>query len=289
MAGPSEHTVVSVLKGAETWLAQRGVDAPRRSAELLLGSVLGLDRLRLYLAHDRPMTAAERDAMRTLTARRGRGEPVAHLLGEWSFRGVDLNVSPAVLVPRPETEELVTLALERAPPGGRVLDLGTGSGAIAIALALERPDLRVLATDVSADALAVAARNVARHGLGERVELRQGSWWEPLARTGSFDLVCSNPPYVDRGRPDLLEREVAAFEPALALFAASGDPASAYRSIVAGLEHGLAAGGALVLETGVGAAEAALAVLQACPHLEQVELLPDLAGVPRHLLARRRR
>src|SRR5688572_2316793 len=106
-AAGEHHTVLSVLRGAESWLEQRGVDAPRRSAELLLGNVLGVPRLQLYLAHDRPLDANERATMRALVARRGRGEPVAYLLGSWSFRGLELAVSPAVLVPRPETEELV--------------------------------------------------------------------------------------------------------------------------------------------------------------------------------------
>jgi len=172
------HTVMSVLRAAEDWLAARAVDAPRRSAELLLGKVLGLDRLALYLQHDRPLDGGERDAMRALLLRRGRREPVAYLLGEWSFRGHLLEVTPAVLIPRPETEELVDQALPLLRPRTRVVDLGTGSGALAIALALACPDVEVLATDVSQNALEVAARNVARHALESRVRLRRGSWWE---------------------------------------------------------------------------------------------------------------
>src|SRR5690349_22848032 len=127
-AGPQSqrHTVMSVLRAAEGWFQGRGVEAPRRSAELLLGKVLGKDRLQLYLLHDRPLDQGELAAMRGLTARRGRGEPVAYLLGEWSFRGLDLAVGPDVLVPRPETEELVELALPLLPNGGRVVDFGTG-------------------------------------------------------------------------------------------------------------------------------------------------------------------
>ncbi|MBL8751985.1 MAG: HemK family protein methyltransferase, partial [Planctomycetes bacterium] len=153
----TQHTVLSVLRGAEEWLHKRGVDAPKRSAELLLGKVLGLDRLQLYLAHDRPLDPDERAAMRALVQRRGEHEPVAYLLGNWSFRGLELDVSSAVLVPRPETEELVDLALAKAPAGARVADFGTGSGAIAVALAAARPDLRVFALDASKNALAVAA------------------------------------------------------------------------------------------------------------------------------------
>jgi release factor glutamine methyltransferase len=290
-SGASEapaHTVLSVLRGAEAWLHKRGVDAPKRSAELLLGHVLKLTRLQLYLAHDRPMDEQERAAMRALLARRGEGEPVAYLLGSWSFRGLELAVSPATLIPRPETEEVVGHALERLPAGGTALDLGTGSGAIAIALASARPDARVVAVDQSQNALAVAAANVARHGLGERVALRHGSWWEPIADDERFDLVVSNPPYIDPEQREGLAADVAAFEPPLALFSAAGDALSCYRPIVAGLERHLRPGGWFVAETGVGASEPALALLAAQPFLADARLLPDLAGIGRVLLAQRR-
>lgn len=290
-SGASEapaHTVLSVLRGAEAWLHKRGVDAPKRSAELLLGHVLKLTRLQLYLAHDRPMDEQERAAMRALLARRGEGEPVAYLLGSWSFRGLELAVSPATLIPRPETEEVVGHALERLSAGGTALDLGTGSGAIAIALASARPDARVVAVDQSQNALAVAAANVARHGLGERVALRHGSWWEPIADDERFDLVVSNPPYIDPEQREGLAADVAAFEPPLALFSAAGDALSCYRPIVAGLERHLRPGGWFVAETGVGASEPALALLAAQPFLADARLLPDLAGIGRVLLAQRR-
>ena len=282
------HTVLSVLRGAETWLARRGVDAPKRSAELLLGKVLGLSRLDLYLAHDRPLSPAERGAMRVLVARRGDGEPVAHLLGTWSFRGLELAVGPAVLVPRPETEELVGIALQRAKADAEVVDLGTGSGAIAVALAVERPDLRVVATDASQNALAIAAANVARHGVGDRVVLAAGSWWDAVPPERTFDLVVSNPPYIDPAAADGLAPDVRAYEPPLALFTAAGDVLSCYRPIVAGLAQRLRAGGSFVAETGVGASDAAHELLAAQPFLTDVELLPDAAGIARVLVARRR-
>jgi release factor glutamine methyltransferase len=279
---------MSVLRAGEAWLEQRGVDAPRRSLELLLGKVLGLDRLRLYLAHDRPLAPAERAALRELVARRGRGEPVAYLLGSWSFRGLELEVSPAVLVPRPETEMLVDLALQDLPRDAAVVDLGTGSGAIAIAIAAARPDVRVVATDQSRNALLVAARNVERHGLSARIQLLAGDWWEACAGTGPFDLLVSNPPYVDPARTDLLAPAVAQFEPPLALFTGRGDPASSYRAILAGIAAHLRPGARLCCETGVEAAEPALAMLAAHPQLADVRLLPDLAGLPRYLSATRR-
>lgn len=282
------HTVMSVLRAAEGWLAAHKVEAPKRSAELLLGKVLGLDRLRLYLQHDRPLDDRERTAMRELIARRGKREPVAHLLGEWSFRGHVLEVTPAVLIPRPETEELVDVALPLAPQGARVVDLGTGSGALAIALALARPDLAVVASDVSKNALAVAARNVARHGLEPRVQLRHGSWWEACGDQAPFQLVVSNPPYVDPAQPELLDADVRDFEPPLALFSERGDPASCYRAIAAGIAAHVVPGGALVLETGVGAADAALDAVRQCTEVESATLHDDLAGRPRFVVARRR-
>jgi release factor glutamine methyltransferase len=192
-----------------------------------------------------------------------------------------------VLVPRPETEELATLALERAPQGGSIVDLGTGSGALAIALAVERPDLRLVAVDVSHNALELAKANAARHGVAERIVFELGSWWEPLGGS-EFDLVVSNPPYVDPQAPAGLAPDVRAHEPPLALFTAPGDPASCYRAIAAGLPAHLRPGGWLVAETGVGASGPALAWLQQQPFLQAVELRPDFAGIDRYLLAQRR-
>lgn len=286
-ARQGEHTVLSVLRGAESWLARRGTDAPKRSAELLLGAVLGMDRLQIYLAHDRPLDEHERARMRELVQRRADGVPVAYLIGTWSFRGHELAVGPAVLIPRPETEELVSLALQRTEQGAHVLDLGTGSGAIAIALLVERPDLRVFATDASRNALAVAAGNAARHGVADRIEFACGSWWEAVPAGRQFQLIVSNPPYIDPANPAGLAADVAAHEPPLALFTERGDPASCYRAIAAGLADRLVPGGWFVAETGVGASDAALALLRLQPFLDQVELLADLEGIPRHLLARR--
>ncbi len=281
------HTVLSVLRGAEQWLHKRGVDAPKRSAELLLGHVLGVTRLQLYMAHDRPLDPQERAALRTLVARRGEGEPIAYLLGSQPFRGLELLVSPAVLIPRPETEELVDLVLARLPDAARVLDLGTGSGAIAIALARERPDCSVLATDLSAAALRVAAANVARHGLTPRIELREGAWWDAVPAGARFDVVVSNPPYVDPSRPELLAAEVRRFEPALALFAPAGDPAACYRAIGVQLAARLVPSGWFLAETGLEASVPAREWLEQLPGFTAATLLPDLGGQSRFLLAQR--
>ena len=284
-----QHTVLTVLRASEGWLEKRGVEAPKRSAELLLGHVLGVDRLQLYLEHDRPLDEQERASMRKLLVRRGEGEPVAHLVGSWGFRSLELEVGPAVLIPRPETEELVDVALEllgdRAEAS--VLDLGTGSGALAIAIASERPDCRVLAVDVSQNALAVARSNAAGNQVEERVEFAHGSWWEAVEAGRTFDLVVSNPPYIDPDDPVGLADDVKRFEPPLALFAAAGDPASCYRAIAAELAARLQPGGWFVAETGLGAEEAALDTARGAAGLEEAALREDAAGKPRFVVARR--
>ncbi|MFO1052419.1 MAG: peptide chain release factor N(5)-glutamine methyltransferase [Planctomycetota bacterium] len=281
-------TVLTILNAASTWLAARGVDAPRRSVELLMGRVLGLGRLELYLAHDRPLSEDERSRLRGLVARRAEHEPLAHLLGDWEFFGHELEVGPAVLIPRPETEGLVELALASLPAHApRIADLGTGSGAIAIALALARADAQVVAVDVSVEAIAVARRNVERHGLTGRVLLRIGSWWEPLRGEEPFDMVVSNPPYCDPAREADVAADVRRFEPALALWSPRGEPQAHYATIGAGAREHLRSGGRLLFETGLGAADAARDALRVMPHLIDVELRDDLEGRPRYLLATR--
>ncbi len=279
-------TVLEILTASERYLEDREVDAPRRSAELLLARVLGVDRLQLYLAHDRPLDEPEKQRMRELLARRGDHEPVAYLLGDWEFYGYELEVTPAVLIPRPETEGLVELAKERAPNGARVVDLGTGSGAIAIALAKEREDVQVWAVDKSEDALAVARRNVEKHGLSERVHCVLGSYWEPLEGEAPFDLLVSNPPYVDPAKPELLADDVRKYEPELALFTPEGEPGAPYAEIAAGAAQHLKAEAIAVFESGVGAIEPARRALEESRAFGGVEVRTDLAGIERYLLAR---
>ena len=178
------------------------------------------------------------------------------------------------------------LALSRlAPDAARVVDLGTGSGAVAIALALARPDLHVTAVDLSPEALAVAARNVARHGVGDRVRLVQGTWWEPLADEEPFDGLVSNPPYVDPARPDLVAADVAEFEPGLALWTPPGSPGAAYEAIAAGIGVRVRPGAPILCETGAGAEDASLEAFKACAALRDAEILDDLEGRPRYLVA----
>lgn len=251
-----------------------------------MAHVLGISRLALYLQHDRPLAAAELASLRALVARRGEHEPVPYLTGSCEFHGLTFAVEPSVLIPRPETEGLVELALRQAPPHSRCIELGVGSGAIAVSLAKHRPDLTVVAVDCSEAALQVAARNAAQHAVADRIELRHGDYWSPIGADERFDLLVSNPPYVDPAQPELLADDVRRYEPAAALFTVAGDPASSYRRILGGVTAHLRPGAPLLLETGAGADAAALALLREQSFLTEVELSADLAGLPRYLTAR---
>lgn len=258
-------------------LAQAGL-API-DAQVLLAHVLGRDRAWL-IAHaiDR-LTAAQAEAFFGLARRRRDGEPVAYLTGEREFFGMPLRVDRGVLIPRPETETLVECALRRLPPERslRVLDLGTGSGAIALAIARERPQAAVVAVDRSEPALAVARNNAERLGIGN-VEWVLGDWFDTAAATGPFDAIVSNPPYVAAGDVHLSEGDVR-FEPAAALVSGV-EGLDALRTIVAGSTERLVAAGSLVVEHGYDQQAAVRALLQDAG-FGDIELLRDLAGVPR--------
>jgi release factor glutamine methyltransferase len=208
-------TLGEVLKGATEYLAGRGIDTARVDAELLLARALGLSRIELYTQHDRPLTDAERGAARELVQRRGQREPLAYVLGDWDFRRLTLKTDRRALVPRPETEIVVErcLALLEGVEAPRIADVGTGTGAIALALKQERPDAVVVATDVSHDALELARENAAATEL--EIELVEGDLLAGI--TGPLDLIVSNPPYVGAAELDALEPEVREWEPRGAL------------------------------------------------------------------------
>jgi release factor glutamine methyltransferase len=256
-------TLDELLARARVRLAAAPFRPSTREAALLLGHVLGLSEAQL-LAHGREVAPA--DAVRrfeSLLERRLGGEPVAYLRGEREFYGRSFAVDDRVLIPRPESEHLVEAALAAPLPAApRILDIGTGSGCLAVTLALELPRARVLATDLSPAALAVARANVRRHGVTGRVALAASDLVAAL-RLGGIDLVISNPPYVDRREAASLSPEVVAFEPALALFSApAGLGAIAALVAAAG---GLRAGTALLLEIGVGQLPAVERLVAASP------------------------
>jgi release factor glutamine methyltransferase len=283
-------TVLRMMRWSGEYLEGKGVERGRLDAEHLLAHVLGIGRLELYLQYDRPLVAAELDRFRPLLKRRARREPLQYILGLAAFRNLELRVDGSVLIPRPETEILVDEILEWAQAQERTdltaLDLGTGSGAIAISLASEGPFARVVASDLSEAALAVARANAGGAGVGERVEFRHGSYFEPLAATEVFDVVASNPPYVAEEERAALEPEVREWEPESALFAGPRGLA-AIEAIVEGAGRHLVAGGLLALEVGLGQAGPVVGMLEDTGEYLDLRVRRDLTGRERMVLARR--
>jgi release factor glutamine methyltransferase len=273
-------------KGAAL-LRERGFAQGRLEAELLLAGVLGVERLQLYLQFDRPVTEAELERYRAFVRRRLKHEPVQYITGEAAFRQLRLRVDRRVLIPRPETEVLVGEVLRWAAgrPGPlRALDLGTGSGAIALSLAQEGEFSVVVGTDVSPEALAVARANAGAVPSGERMELRPGPLWEPVAPGERFDVVVSNPPYVARSEAAALPPEVSDWEPAGALFGGE-DGLDVVRGIVAGAGERLVPGGLLALEIGAGQGPAVMAMIEAGGGAWGApRIIRDLAGRDRVVL-----
>jgi release factor glutamine methyltransferase len=274
-------SVREALDSAVIAIAAAGSQTPRLDAEVLLAAALGLDRTALFVDPAREVTGPAVRAFQDAVRRRSAGrEPVAYITGRRGFRHIELEVDARVLVPRPETELLVEVGVELLPRGARVVDVGTGSGAIALALKDERPDLEVVGTDVSAGALAVARRNAARLGLDGVVELRAG---DLLAGVVQIDAVLSNPPYVADGERAALAPEIVRHEPAGALFAGA-DGLDVIRRLV---PAAAAAGARLVaIEVGAGQA-AAVAELMDAAGFARVQARRDLAGIERVVVGRR--
>ena len=271
-------TLAEVLRRSTGYLEQHGSPTPRLDAELLLAHGLGLSRIELYTQYQRPLDDDQLTACRELVRRRGLREPVAYVIGRWGFRNLDLAVDARVLVPRPETELLVDRCLELLDgvERPRVVDVGTGSGAIALSLKSERPDAEVVACDISQDALDVAAANAARLGLD--VELHLSDLLAQVPGDG-FRLVVSNPPYVSEREMADLEPEVAEHEPRLATVAGP-DGFEIYRRLLPEAAGRLVDGGSLALECGGGQAPALVSELAAAGY-GQAGIDPDLAGIER--------
>ncbi len=249
-------TLGEVLKRTTVFFTERGIESPRLDAEFILAHALGLARLDLYLEFDRPLTEPELAACRALVERRGKREPLAYVLGEWGFRRLILRCDSRALVPRPETEVLVerALALLDGVERPRVLDVGTGTGAVALSLLAERPGVRMTAVDISAGALALARENA--ESLRLEPTFVEGDFRAGLP-DGPFDLVVSNPPYVKPDEIDGLQPEVRDWEPREALVSEDG-PAEVALAALAALKPG----GAVALEVGDGQAKAVAAALE---------------------------
>lgn len=281
-------SVLELVRWTTDYLAGKGIREPRLNAELLLAGVLGLKRLDLYLQFDRPMRPAELDDFRSRLKRRARHEPLQYIAGHADFRDLRLRVDRRVLIPRPETEQLVGEVLARCAgrEGLTALDLGTGSGAIALSLATEGPFRRVVATDLSADALALARANQAEVAPGSPVEFREGHLFDPV-RSQRFDVVVSNPPYVGESERGSLDAEVRDWEPAGALFSGS-DGLELIAELLRGAPDHLEPGGLLAVEIGAGQGPQAMALAAAVAGLADAEVRKDLSGRDRFVLARRR-
>lgn len=332
-------TIRALLKWIQSHLEERGVESPRLCAEILVGHVLGCERLRLYMDSERVPTDAERATLRELVLRAGKHEPVQYLVGQWPFRGRDFEVGPSTLIPRPATERVVERAVEwyRASMPGqplRMADIGTGTGIIAISILAElqnalrvrscaplggtRPtapaspglpeiqigsappadgrqasasapaalSLRCLATDLAPDAVALAKRNVARHALTQAIDVRQGSLFEPFrgSRPNSFDLLCSNPPYISDAEWADVESNVRDYEPASAL-RGGADGLDIVRPLIAEAPHWLRSGGLLLVEIGYRQGDAVLRLVADRRVWSSAEILSDFEGLPRVLSA----
>ena len=274
-------TIGSILKWTEQYFGTRGIDSPRLDAEVLLSHVLGKERIYLYVHFDEPLEAPELAAYREYIKQRVARQPVAYIIGRREFMGLSFRVTPAVLVPQPDTEILVQAALDRlaAKPAARIADIGTGSGAIVLSLLYYRKELQASAVDISADALAVAAENAASLGVAERVMFCEGDLLAPLAGQ-QFDAIVSNPPYIPTADIAGLAPEVRTAEPMGALDGGA-DGLVFYRRLVADAPALLASDGFLAMEVGIHEAAPVAALAQASGAFARAEVLKDLAGIER--------
>jgi len=278
-------TVMEVIRLSADYLAAKGVADGRLNAELLLAHVLRTERLQLYLRFDRPLGEEELARFKRLLRRRAAREPLQYVLGTAQFRTLELKVDRRVAIPRPETEYMIDVLLRVAGRGrfDAALDVGTGSGAIALALAAEGIARSVVATDVSTDALEAARQNATAAGV-DGVEFRGGHLLEPVAGR-TFDLVLSNPPYLTEADWLTTDPEIHDWEPRVAMVAAEAGLA-VIRDLIGGLDGLLRAGGWIGLEVGCEQTTAVAAMMEACPGLEGVQVHDDLAGRRRYVFAR---
>jgi release factor glutamine methyltransferase len=281
-------TVLELIYETTGYFNKKAIASARLDAELLLAHCLGIDRIQLYIAFERPLTEAELSAFRELVRRRAAGEPVAYLTGYREFWSLKIRVRHGVLIPRPETELLVEEGIKMLKTCDReaaVLELGTGSGAIAVALAKEIKNSMTYATDISPSALAVARQNISEQGLQERIRLVCGNSLAPFRKSPLFDLIISNPPYICRGEIATLAVEIKDHEPLQALDGGD-DGLVFYRQWIPHMPHLLRAGGGVILEIGAEQADAVSQLFRDAG-FPDVVTEKDYAGHSRAVIARR--
>lgn len=282
-------TILKMLEWTTQYFQSHKLESARREAELLLGHCLKMERIMLYARFDYPMEPAELERYRELVKRRARREPMAYITGSRGFWSLELKTDPRALIPRPDTETLIEAALKRVEPSSQatIVDVGTGTGAIALALASEREHVRVLATDISPDALELAKENAAALSLDERVSFAQGDLLEGL---GDFlppkvEMIVSNPPYIGEGERDELMADVRDYEPALALFAPE-DGFAILRALAHQAYDRLAIGGHLLCEIGYKQGPQTQAHFEAVG-FKEVQIIKDLNGHDRVVVGTR--
>jgi release factor glutamine methyltransferase len=283
-----EWTVRRILDWTTAHFKQHGSDTPRLDAEILLAHARSCRRIELYTHFDEPLTEGQRAVMRDLTKRRAKSEPVAYLVGHREFFSLDFRVTPDVLIPRPDTETLVMELLDAARPleAPRILDIGTGSGCIAIATAVNLPSARMTATDLSEPALAIARQNAETHKVAGRIRFLHGDLFAPLPAGEQFEIIASNPPYVADYERETLQNDVRRYEPHTALFAGPNGTEILFR-IIEGAAARLTPGGTLLLEISPEQAGAARSRIEATGTYDDVRVLKDAGGLLRVARARK--
>jgi len=251
-------TVLDIIKKTTEFLAGKGVENARLNAEHLIGHALGLERMQLYLQFERPLEESDLETIRPLVRRRGQREPLQYIVGTTEFFGVELKLDQRALIPRPETEHLAAQIVEKLPQApSAILDLGTGSGALALSLANHYTEAKVLATDISTDAVALASENAIALKLSDRVEVRESDWFSAIEKDATFDLIVSNPPYLSDQETDETLTEVKDFEPRVALTPGDSEfGLESYEIIIGQAMPYLVSGGLLAMETGIAQREA---------------------------------
>jgi release factor glutamine methyltransferase len=277
-------SILETLKGLEAYLKKAGLERPKVDAEWLMAETIGCKRLELFLQWERPIDEGARARLRELVRRRAAREPLQYVLGHQDFHDIRVEVGPGVLIPRPETEELVehVIHLVQDVPAPRIVDLGTGSGAIALAIAKALPNARLLAIDQSAEALQRARKNADLNGLRERVSFRKGNWLEGLALEA--DCLVSNPPYLTQAEWEMAAPEVRDFEPKEALVADENGFAD-LRRILKAAPACLANGAYIALESGVGHGPLLLQMANEIG-LSDASIIKDASGRNRFFIAR---